>query len=328
MLNDGTHAYAVDLNHHRIVLISMATGGFTTFAGSPTGVPGYADGTGTLALFSQPIRIALDPGNSFALIADLLNSRIRKVVLSTAVVTTLAGSTAGIADGLGTVAQFSQPLDVSIDPNGMWALVSDSGSHLIRHIILASGNLYGTVSTIAGIANTNGKVDGVGTQATFNTPVGATVDPTGTYAMISDSMNYCIRKLDLSSNPFSVSSFAGSGVQGFVDGASSDATFNYPTSISFDPSSRFIVVSDVANSAIRRVSLSTGYVSTLAGSRTGAVGNTDGYGTAALFNRPFGIFLGVGGQVALIADSANNRIRRIILGTWCNSGYYCDGNGA
>ena len=59
--------------------------------------------------------------------ADYLNHLIRVVIISSGLVTTLAGGNGGIADGyadgLGTAATFNYPEGVSIAPDGSYALV-------------------------------------------------------------------------------------------------------------------------------------------------------------------------------------------------------------
>ena len=55
---------------------------------------------------------------------DTYNHRIRRVDVSTGATTTLAGSTKGYSDGVGTSAQFSNPYGVAIDPSGAFALVA------------------------------------------------------------------------------------------------------------------------------------------------------------------------------------------------------------
>ena len=130
---------------------------------------------------------------------------------------------------------------VAIDPTNTYALVTDSGSHVIRKIIIDTG----VVSIIAGSAGYQGNNDGDGTSATFKGPTGLAIHPDGTYALVGDSGNHVIRKIDLST--FVVSTFAGSGTRGYphqIDGNHQTATFSWPQDIAIDPTGTFALVLD------------------------------------------------------------------------------------
>ena len=120
----------VDSGNQRIRLITPA-GLVTTLAGSGyPGVGGFADGTGSAALFNFPIGAAVIPSTDFIVVGDWKNNRVR-LVSPTGVVTTLAGQDSGTADGAGTVARFTSPQCVAIRSNGAM-MVSDSGNNRIR----------------------------------------------------------------------------------------------------------------------------------------------------------------------------------------------------
>ena len=110
-----------------------STGSATRIAG--TNSSGYADGTGTAATFYFPYHLAWALESSEVLyIADRRNHRIRKMVLSTAVVSTLAGSgTSGYLEGACASARFQQPRGVAASPTGA-VYVFDSDNHSIRKI--------------------------------------------------------------------------------------------------------------------------------------------------------------------------------------------------
>ena len=284
------NVYIADSFNHRIRKITP-TGFVTTLAGSTAG---FADGTGANAQFNAPYGITVDAlGNVF--VADRNNNKIRKIS-PTGVVTTIAGSTRGFADGAGTVAQFSSPSDLAIVADGT-IYVADSNNHSIRKISSA-----GVVSTIAG--STSGFTDGIGTAAKFNLPHGLVVDRFENI-YVADTYNNRIRKITPSGV---VTTIAGSTL-GFTDGTVTAAQFNFPWGISIDARDN-LYIADRLNNRIRKIS-STGVVTTIAGS---TLGLTDSSGTAAQFNSPSAISIDSEGKM-YVADLGNNRIRKITLST-------------
>jgi len=138
--------------------------------------------------------------------------------------------------------------------------------------------------------------------ASFNGPTGVAVDASGNI-YVADYGNNEIRKI---STTGVVSTLAGNGTQGSINGAGNTATFNGPTSVAVDQSGN-IYVADDNNNQIRKIT-SAGLVSTLAGSdSTGAV---DGIGAAAYFFGPSGVACDAQGNV-YVADAGNNLIRMV-----------------
>ncbi len=240
---------------------------------------------------------------------ELFGRRVRVIDLVTTQVTTLAGSgNNAYADGQGTQASFSEPEGVAISRDDTFVLVvegSSTTSHRVRHIVIATG----VVTTLAG--NGAGYADGVGTLARFQQPRGIALSPDGSYALITDSWNNRVRRLDMVSN--TVTSVAGSGSSGFADGTGTNARFNAMSQIAIDPTGSFALICDFLNNRIRRLEIVSSHVSTLAGSSTG--GFQDGVGTSAIFNSPQGVSIDPTGMYALIADYASQRIRRIVIAT-------------
>jgi DNA-binding beta-propeller fold protein YncE len=109
-------------------LVTLA-GVVTTLAGSTNS---FADGTGAGASFSFPSGVAVTSSGDIV-VADQSNHRIR-LVTPAGVVTTLAGSTAGSANGTGTAATFNNPYGVAVTPTGD-VVVSDTFNHRIRLIV-------------------------------------------------------------------------------------------------------------------------------------------------------------------------------------------------
>ena len=177
--SSGT-VYVADSSNHRIRKVTSA-GAVTTLAGS--GTAGYPEGTGSAAQFDNPYGVAVDSAGT-VYVADFGNNSIRKITPA-GVVTTLAGSTYGFADG--TAAKFAGPTSVAVDSSGT-VYVADSDNHRIRTITPA-----GVVTTLAG-SGVAGFADGTGGAAQFKSPYGVAVDSSGT-VYVADTGNNRIRKI-------------------------------------------------------------------------------------------------------------------------------------
>ena len=266
----------------------------STFAGSTAG---FADGIGTEAQFDFPFGVAVDSsGNVY--VADTENSRIREIT-PTGVVSTLAGSTEGFADGTGTAAQFNSPYDVAVDSSGN-VYVADTENSRIRKITPA-----GVVSTLAGDGST----------AQFNNPLGVAVDSSGN-VYVADTSNHCIRKITPGGM---VSTFAGTGTSGHADGTGTTAQFKNPLGVAVDSRDN-VYVADYSNNRIRKITPG-GMVSTLAGS--GTEGYVDDTGSTAQFKSPTGVAVDSSGNV-YVTDFSNHRIRKItpagVVSTFAGTG--------
>lgn len=285
----------------------------TTIAGS--GTIGSTNANGTAASFNYPEGVAVDAsGNIY--VADFNNHRIRKISPS-GDVTTFAGSgTAGAIDDTGTLARFNNPSGIVIDALGNF-FVSDYSNNKIRKITPT-----GVVTTVAG-SGTIGSNDGQGISATFNAPYGLNIDTSGNI-YVADTNNHKIRKIDTSGN---VTTLAGTGLSGSIDGDNTVARFKNPSALAIDAQGN-VYVADYGNHKIRKIT-PTGDVSTLAGS--GTLGSADGTGTAASFYRPNGIAIDPNGYL-YVADLYNNKIRKITpsgdVSTFAGTGVagYTDGD--
>jgi len=267
-------------------------GTVSTYAGD--GTAGYVDGPAATAQFNLPWKLAVDAaGNVF--VADRNNFKIRKISPD-GIVSTLAGSTAGYADGPGSAAQFMQPLDVAVDAEGN-VIVADNTGHRIRKVTPA-----GMVSTLAGDGKA-GFADGKGMEAKFRNPSGLTIDADGNI-WVADRLNHRIRKITPDGM---VSTVAGTGTAGLLDGDASAAKFADPYGIAVDVNGN-VLVAELTNARIRKIT-PEGIVSTLAGS---SAGFADGLSTTAKFNQPTDLDIDQAGNI-YVAEVTNHRIRKIRL---------------
>ena len=177
------------------------------------------------------------------------------------------------------------------------------------------------VCSFAG-SGTSGFANGTGNSAMFSRLSQIAIDNSGNI-YIADSGNHRIRKITSSGV---VSTFAGSGVAGFANGASSVAKFWNPSGVAVDSNGN-VYVADTSNHLIRKITPS-GVVSTFAG--TGSIGYADG--TIAQFHAPMGLAVDTNGNL-YVADQQNYRVRKItpagVVSTLAGSGIngFADGIG-
>jgi hypothetical protein len=304
-VSNGSGTANIDITTVSISCIKTL-GTVTTLAGT-AGTPGSADGTGIAARFNTPHGIASDGTNLY--IADTLNFTIRKMVISTGQVSTIAGlaGSSGTSDGTGNIARFTNPIGITVIGSDLY--VVDSANSSIRKIIISTGS----VSTFAGTSGSTGNSDGTGTAARFFSPHYITSDGTNLY--VTDTLNNTIRKIVISNA--AVTTLAGTaGISGSTDGTGSAARFNYPTGIIRVGSDLY--VSDMNTFIIRKIVIYTGVVTTIAGT-AGVSGTTDGIGTSARFFNPLG--LTSDGTNLYLSESSNCSIRKIAISNYAVSIY-------
>ena len=184
-VDSAGNLYVADTLNHTIRMVTAA-GAVSALAGT-AGASGSADGIGAAASFYGPQGLAID-GSGNLYVADTNNQTIRKVVIATRAVTTVAGQTgvSGATDGARAQGRFNDPSGVAVDSGGS-LFVADTDNHAIREIAP-----NGAVSTIAGMAGVGGTADGMGSAARFNFPTGIAVDGAGN-VYVADTDNDIVR---------------------------------------------------------------------------------------------------------------------------------------
>ena len=186
--------------------------------------------------------------------------------------------------------------------------------------LAASGQLtYPTTDTYAG-SSSPGLLDGAYATAHFSGPYGVCFDPVEGAIYVADGFNHCIRKLVNGQ----VTTIAGNGTSGDVDGVGQNAQFNTPTGVFFK--NGFLYICDDFNSKIKRMD-SLFNVLTIAGN--GSAGYADGPALAAMFHQPKSLTVDSAG-VIYVADYENHRIRKIeggVVTTVAGDGNAGDGIG-
>ena len=304
---DGAgNLYIADRFNHRIRKVD-SSGNISTVAG--TGTAGFGgDGgsaTDTAAQLNQPQDVALDgAGNLY--IADRFNHRIRKVDTS-GNISTVAGSARGFSgDGAAaTSAALRSPWDVAVDGSGN-LYIADRGNQRIRKVDSA-----GVITTVAGTGTRSFGGDGsAAVAAQLNGPQGVALDGAGNL-YIADTGNNRIRKVARaqSADDWVIETVAG-GVIFSGDGAAATAArLSKPNDVAVDGAGN-LYIADRRNNRIRKVTSSSGNISTVAGTGTAGFGGDGGAATAAQLNYPAGVALDGAGNL-YIADRSNQRIRKV-----------------
>lgn len=278
---------------------------------------GYVDAIGTSAKFKFPNGLASDGTNIY--VADNMNHVVRKIVIATGEVSTLAGAgVSGYVNAIGPAARFEGPRGVATD--GTFVYVTEYSGHRVRKIEISTG----AVTTVAGsMSGSIGTTNAIGTNARFHTPCDIVV--VGGNLYVADYLNHSIRKIVISTS--SVTTFAGlNGTSGLTNATGSSARFWGPQALTTDGT--FLYTGEILNETVRKIEISTATVSAVAGPESsGAVasGYTNATGASARFNDPNGMT--TDGTNLYVADYVNSVVRKIVLSTRVVS-TLSDGSGA
>ncbi|HXG66420.1 MAG TPA: SMP-30/gluconolactonase/LRE family protein, partial [Blastocatellia bacterium] len=247
-------------------------------------------------------------------------------------VSTFAGSKFGFNREVECVnieeALFRRPRRLALAPDGL-LYVTDQQNHVIRTINPDTGE----VCTIAGsgLSGYTDTGDSPDFEPSLSYPNGIVVASDGTL-YVTENGNNVVRRITRAGGEAMLETFAGINVMitdkdrreelnstrvgrdGFRDGVATDAAFRLPDDIVVAPDGS-LYLADPNNHAIRKITFNGGQamVETIAGN--GVPGFIDGAGEKARFDTPTGIALSLDGNFLYVADTRNNRIRRINLQT-------------
>lgn len=292
------------------------TGVVSTFAGA--GTPGFSDGTGSTAAFNEPWAVACDTaGNVY--VADTKNYSIRKITPA-GVVSTLAGNGIfGVTNGPLLQAQFGFPSGIAVNKSGSIVYVADRMTHTIRKIA------GGQVTTFAGTAYLSGNTNGTGSNARFDHPYSITLDQQDN-VLVADEYNNLIRKITPTGV---VTTFAGDGSSGSVDGPKLNSSFNAPWGITCDFAGN-VFVGEGNNFLIRKITQDS--VKIYAG-QDGFPGFTNGPALQSTFNGVSGLCHYTATNTIYLCDPFSQLVRKIVpasnqlisLSTLSGGFTFCDG---
>ena len=308
---DGAgNLFIADSANNRIRRVDVRTGIITTVAGN--GEDHYNSMDGVLATKTglEATAVAADTaGNLF--IASQYSNRIRRVDAQTKIITTYAGSgTTGYSgDGFdATSASLHYPNGVALDGAGN-LFIADTYNNCIRRVDAATR----IITTVAGNGSAGDAGDGgPATSANLDEPLAVAVDGAGNL-FIADESNYRVRHVDARTKI--ITTMAGKGGSGYPseNGVPATSTGVDPWGVAVDSAGN-VFIAEARNDSIRRVDPQTGVILRVAGNGVRGYSGDGGPATSASLNTPKGLAADGAGNL-YIADTGNNRIRRVVVST-------------
>ena len=296
--------YIADTNNNRVRIVTV-NGIINTFAGNGLlGTPlAFGDGgPANQANLHLPGGVAVDTKNNIY-IADTGDNLIRKVTTD-GIINTIAGDSLPSYGGDGAAAANSEvhsPEDVAVDSSGN-VYIADTGNAYIRKI-----TTDGNINFIAGDGSIGyGGDGGLATSAGLIEPYSIALDSSGNI-FIAEPEDGRIRELTVSNND--IITAVGTGVLGFAGdgGPGTKAEVHQASGVAVDSSGN-IYIADSLNNRIRKVS--SGTVSTIAGSGAFSYSGDGGPAIAAQFFAPSAVAVDAAGDL-FIADTNNNAVREV-----------------
>lgn len=252
---------------------------------------------------SMPTALAFDEGGDL-FVADTGDHRVVRVDAGTGVATPFAGN--GLAmfagdGGLASDASLDYPIGVAVEGDG-GVLVADAGNHRVRRVGADS-----RITTVAGNGHVSLAGDGSRARdAELAQPIGVATGEDGAL-FIADTQNAVVRKV---ASDGTITTIAGTGEPGFGGdgGPATSARLQFPTALVATRDGG-LLIADSWNHRIRRVSRD-GLITTIAGNGHPGTAGDGGPATDAFLDAPGGVAVD-GSGVVYIADTENNRVRRV-----------------
>lgn len=209
-------------------------------------------------------------------------------------------------------AQIGWITGVAVDTDGN-VYFTDGAANTVHKVTISNGKIHTVAGKFIGF-NVSGEAfggdGGSATEATLNTPMAVAVDGSGNM-VISDAANMRLRYVTSSNN--TITTITGTGDQGYTGEGddASEATIWNPFGIATDDDGN-IYFADSQNNVIRKITTSTGIITTVAGTGPAhaGFGGDGGPATEAKLHTPAGVAIDADGSL-YISDSGNGRIRKV-----------------
>ena len=265
-------------------------------------------------------RIAVTPDGRKMFAADTSNHAIHEINMQTGNAALLAGQISV------TPTVFNRPYGLAVKNDGSKleeyvVVVADTFSHTIQAVNTDTKK----VTTLAGVKDSLGTADGVGTDARFHRPFDVALVPGGAnLAYVADTNSHKIRELNL--DTMQVRTLAGTHEYpgAHQDGMGTNARFNQPSGVTVTPDGEFVVVADTYNYVIRLIDRYSAQVSTLAGS-PGVQGSALGIGASAKFMKPWSVLVTSDGSSIIMTDKDAGDVKIIHMPDTCACNQYFEG---
>jgi DNA-binding beta-propeller fold protein YncE len=283
---------------HRVRRVDALTRVITTVAGTGEFGDGGDGGAASSAQLFSPSGLAL-AGDASLYIADRGNHRVRRVDLRTHIIVTATGARGTQAGSAATSPTLEDPIGVAAGTRGE-LFVSDATNH---RIIAVDSNGRGRVVAGSGQAGFGGDGGPAG-DAQLNAPTALACAANGRL-LIADTLNRRVRGLEADK----IQTLAGDGGIGYVSDGEATQAFLRPRGLAVDDRGNVYIADGVAH-RLRFVEAASATVSTLAGNGVPGFDGDGGPAVASLLDNPEDVAVDAAGNV-YVADSANNRVRRI-----------------
>lgn len=305
--------YFVDNYNSVVRKIDAQTKKISTVAGD--GYAGYYGdgGNAANAELSNPTDIYIDKNDNIYIV-DKDNNRIRRIDASTKIISTFIG------DGTDGFNSTPDALKAQLNPQ---AIVSDG-----TNLFIAEGTYYdvrqinvtNNAFPVAGAPDVDPAYaskgfsgdNGLATQAKLNAPVDVKLDASGNI-FIADVFNNRIRKVDAATN--TITTIAGTGTAGFSgdNGVPTSAQLNAPYGIAFDKNGN-LYIADAQNNRVRKITISTNKISTIAGTGSAISGADGSVATSTALNSPYSVAVDASLNV-FVLEKGVGKVRKIDAST-------------
>lgn len=279
-----------------------------------------------LTKLHYPGKVLVDASSNRLFVADSSHHRIVVSDLDGKFISSIGTANQGFTDGDFQSASFNRPQGMALVNNQLF--VADTDNHAIRVIDFENESVITLMGS--GVQARFGATGGMMGNAKLNSPWDIAVANNSLYIAMAGS--HQIWAHQLGSN--SVSVFAGNGAEDVVNGRRQSAAFAQPSDLALSSDGNRMFIADSEGSAIRRIDMDTGFVSTVAGTSglprgqsLFAFGDVDGVGSDVRLQHPLAVTTVPSGL--LVADSYNHKIKSIGLpsrqsSTWVGTGIPAD----